>query len=723
LPKLHTPLILPATIVAVVAFGITLLLSNLSFFVFMELKGLDLLFALRGPLPPPDPIVIVAIDEPSMAEIGQQWPWPRSLHARLIQQLNKAGAKVIGFDILFAEPSEPAEDEELARILRGNSNVVLVSALSMVNDPLFRHTIRIDPIPAFRDTATVGSPLVSIDMDGTVRRARLLAPDLPSFALQVVRRYLGNPMPGTAAATEAKRLKQRDFLQEVLIDYVGPPKTIRTVSYYQALNYERMLPPGIFAGKIVLVGRLLEAIPEPQRLSGDTFLTPFSWGAGSPSAGVEIQANIISDVLEGKFVTELGKPGQLILLLALIVAASLLVARLRPVIALIVTVMLAGLSITVAYAVFTKMNVWIPIAAGILALALVYGGHLLARTLLAERERRRLLEDINRDLEARIAERTQELSTANQELQQRHQEIEAAYQDLARTQEQLVHSEKMASLGLLVAGVAHELNNPISYVHSNLDFIEEYTERLAGIIETHENANPSHGQERLGGDELKKVVNLETTLKTLRELIASCKEGTERVKKIVLDLRMFSRTDDVGLVLVDLHEGIESTLNLLAKHYKNRITVHRDYGNLPLVECYPSQINQVFMNLLQNAAQAIPNRGDVWIKTVSDGNWARIMIRDNGIGIPEDHLSRIFDPFFTTKAVGTGTGLGLSISYGIIEKHGGKIRVESKIHEGTEFTVELPVRIMKEAGYFRAEFDAMMERLDKLPARITGKTG
>jgi signal transduction histidine kinase len=716
-------LILPATIVAVVAFGITLLLSNLSFFTFLELKGLDLLFVLRGPLPSPDPIVIVAIDEPSMSEIGRQWPWPRSLHARLTQQLNKAGAKVIGFDILFAEPSEPAEDEELARILRGNSNVVLVSALSVVNDPLFRHTIRIDPIPAFRDAAAVGSPLVSIDADGTVRRARLLAPDMPSFALQVVRRYLGNPAAGTAAATEAKWLKHRDLSQEVLIDYLGPPKTIRTVSYYQALNYQSMLPPGIFAGKIVLVGRLLEAIPEPQRLSGDTFLTPFSWVAESPSAGVEIQANIISNVLEGKFVTELGKPGQLILLLALIVAASLLVARLRPVIALIVTVMLAGLSITVAYAVFTKMNVWIPIVAGILALALVYGGHLLARTLLAERERRRLLEDINRDLEARIAERTQELSTANQELHQRHQEIQAAYQDLARTQEQLIHSEKMASLGLLVAGVAHELNNPISYVHSNLDFIEEYTERLAGIIESHENANPSNGQERHGGDELKKVINFETTLKTLRELVASCKEGTERVKKIVLDLRMFSRTDDVGLVLADLHEGIESTLNLLAKQYKNRITVHRDYGNLPLVECYPSQINQVFMNVLQNAAQAIQNQGDVWIKTVSDGGWARIVIRDNGIGIPEDHLSRIFDPFFTTKAVGTGTGLGLSISYGIIEKHGGKIRVESKIHEGTEFTVELPVRIMKETKYFMAEFNAMMKQLDKIPARITRKTG
>ncbi len=147
-------------------------------------------------------------------------------------------------------------------------------------------------------------------------------------------------------------------------------------------------------------------------------------------------------------------------------------------------------------------------------------------------------------------------------------------------------------------------------------------------------------------------------------------------------------------MLTDLHEGIASTLNLLAKQYRNRIVVHRDYGSLPLVECYPSQINQVFMNLLQNAAQAIPGQGEVWIRTSADSGWVKIIIRDNGVGIPEDQLNRIFDPFFTTKPVGAGTGLGLSISYGIIEKHGGRIRATSKVGEGTEFTLELPVRSM-----------------------------
>ena len=692
----QTRLILLAMVVAIIAFGLTLLLTHLSFFALLELKGLDLLFNLRGSLSPPESIVIIAIDEPSMAEIGQQWPWPRSLHARLVQQLNRNGAKVIGFDILFSEPSTPDEDQVFARALRNAGNVVLVSALSAVNDPLFRHTIRIDPIPAFREVTTEGSPLVSIDSDGVVRRARLLAPDLPSFALQIVRRYwAADTASSPVAAPDRKPFEQKALLRERLINYRGPPKTIKTVSYYQALDPERLLPPGLFADKIVLVGRWLEAIPEPQRLSGDTFLTPFSWIAESPAAGVEIQATLVSNLLDGDSVRELAPSERGLALLAFLLAASLLIARLSPLTALVATLVLLGLVVIIADRVFTQMNLWLPIFSSALGLILVYSGHLLLRALLAERERRRLLEDINRDLENKIAARTQELSMANQELHQRHQQIEVAYQELARAQEQLIHSEKMASLGLLVAGVAHELNNPISYVYSNLEFIEDYTERLVHIVEACSPSLKNPAAETVQhGEVSKEIARFDSTVKTMRELISSSKEGAERVKKVVLDLRVFSRTDDVGLVLADLHEGIESTLNLLAKQYQDRITVQRDYGNLPLVECYPGQINQVFMNLLQNAAQAIPNYGEVQIKTWAEKGWAKIMIKDNGVGIAESDVKKIFDPFFTTKAVGAGTGLGLSISYGIIEKHGGKIQVSSKMNQGTVFILELPIKLM-----------------------------
>lgn len=674
-----------SALIAVIAAGLTLILINLSFFSLLELKGLDLLFALRGNLSPPSQIVIVAIDEPSLAEMKRQWPWPRGIHARLIQQLNKAGAKVIGFDVLFAEPSDLEEDSALERTLREAGNVVLVSALAVVNDPLFRLTTRIDPLPAFAKVAAgVGSPIITIDGDGIVRRSRLLYPGMSSFALQVVGKYL--------SASDRKELSKLDLSEDLLINYLGPPRTITTVSYYQALDYPLLLPPGIFKDKIVLVGRSLETIPEPQHLSGDTFLTPFSWVSGSAASGVEIQATFISNLLQGSFVAELKKPIQIVLILVLSLISGFLLVKLKPIVALFVMAIMSGTFFVIAHVVFSKFNIWLPIVSGTIGLGLVYGGHLLAHSVMAEKERRRALEEANRDLETKITERTRELTGANQELISKNKQLELAYNDLAHTQEQLIHSEKMASLGLLVAGIAHELNNPISYVHNNLEFIEEYTERLARIILAYSNSDSLDSKKRRRGDEQKEISKFDTVLKTLQELIVSCRTGADRVKQIVLDLRTFSRTDDIGLVMTDLQVGIESSLNLLAREYKDRISIHRDYGYLPSVECYPGQINQVFMNLLQNAAQAIPQKGQVWIKTESLGDWVKIIIKDSGIGIASKDLDRVFDPFFTTKPVGQGTGLGLSITYGIIERHGGRITVKSELNEGTEFTVELPVR-------------------------------
>jgi adenylate cyclase len=222
--------VLMSFLIALMAFGAMLVLTNLPLLSLLQLKSLDLLFLFRGRLSPPPEIVIVAIDEPSFAEISKQWPWPRGLHARLLEQLNQAGAKVIGFDILFAEPSDPAEDQALERAIGKAGNVVLVSDWTAVDDPLFLHTIRVDPIPAFKQVAQVGVTTLWIDPDGTVRRALLLSPDLPSFPAQIVRRYLAPRTRGIHSA-EWKRWSKAELSKEALINYLGPPRTVKTVSY------------------------------------------------------------------------------------------------------------------------------------------------------------------------------------------------------------------------------------------------------------------------------------------------------------------------------------------------------------------------------------------------------------------------------------------------------------------------------------------------------------
>ena len=687
--------VLSSLLIAVVAFGTMLTLTQLPLVSVLELKSLDLLFLLRGRLSPPPEIVIIAIDEPSFAEISRQWPWPRSIHARLIEHLNKGGARVIGFDVLFAERSEdPAEDQALERAIRKAGNAVLVSEHAIVDDPLFRHTIRVDPIPSLKEAAEIGMATLQIDPDGVVRRVKLSSPDLLSFPVQIVRRYMthrtreqgGVPIPSW------KRWNER----EVLINYLGPSRTIKTVSYYQVLDYEHMLPPGVFAGKIVLVGQSLNTVSEPERMSPDTFLTPFSVVAEGPTSGVEIQANIVANLLQGDFIVECGATERTAVLLLIALIGSLMLLKFKPVNGLIATVVVASLVWLIAYRLFSRTGMWLPVFPATIELGLVYAGHLVAWSRATERERCQVLEEMNRSLEEKVAKRTEEISAAHQELTERHQQLEKAYQELARAEEQLIQSEKMASLGLLVAGVAHELNNPISFVHGNLEFIEDYVGRLTRIIEAYGYIDKPEAQARRCGDEQSKAARLDNTLETLGELIASCKQGTERVKKIVMDLRTFSRTDDVGPVQADLHQGIDSTLHLLEKEYQGRITVHREYGDLPRVECYPGQVNQVFMNLLQNAAQAINGHGEVWIRTTTHGERVKVVIQDNGYGIPEQDLPRIFDPFFTTKPIGKGTGLGLSITYGIIQKHGGGIAVKSEINRGTEFIVELPTHLSGE---------------------------
>jgi signal transduction histidine kinase len=269
--------------------------------------------------------------------------------------------------------------------------------------------------------------------------------------------------------------------------------------------------------------------------------------------------------------------------------------------------------------------------------------------------------EMNANLEAIIRERTAQLESANQELGATLRELQAA-------ESQLVHSEKMASLGRLVAGVAHEINNPVSFIANSVSPLKK---RLAKAAEA-----PPEAAARL--------------LAEAGEIVDILATGAARAAAIVKDLRSFSRLDEATRKAVDLHEGLEVSLRLLEHRWRGHITVARDYGTLPPVDCDPGQINQVFVNILANACDALGDRGTLALRTRADGDTVRVEIRDDGPGIPPDVRARIFDPFFTTKDVGAGTGLGLSISHGIIAAHGGRIEVESAPGQGATFTIVLP---------------------------------
>ena len=290
--------------------------------------------------------------------------------------------------------------------------------------------------------------------------------------------------------------------------------------------------------------------------------------------------------------------------------------------------------------------------------------------------------------------RVQELLRANEALKQLNAKLSDA-------QDKLMQSEKMASIGQLAAGVAHEINNPIGFIFSNFGTLERYLADLFEMLAAYEEAESALAGNPVAArlKELREKIELDYLKEDIPTLMAESKDGITRVRNIVQNLKDFSRVDtSQKWVLADLHHGIDSTLNIVNNEIKYKADVVKEYGQLPDIECLPSELNQVFMNLLVNAAHAIrADRGTITIRTGANDTQVWVEVQDTGEGIAKENLGRIFDPFFTTKPVGKGTGLGLSLSYGIVKKHLGSIDVTSEPGEGTCFRVTLPIQHPAEA--------------------------
>jgi PAS domain S-box-containing protein len=285
-----------------------------------------------------------------------------------------------------------------------------------------------------------------------------------------------------------------------------------------------------------------------------------------------------------------------------------------------------------------------------------------------------------KEAERALADQMAELRELNRKLEEAHH--------------QLLQSEKMASIGQLAAGVAHELNNPIGFVHSNLGTLEEYLHDIFQVADFCIAAEKEaiHCPQLQKIDALKQEKDYAFLRGDIVQLLAESRDGLARVTKIVKDLKDFSRPGEQAMQWADLHHGLESTLNIVRNEIKYKCDVKKEYGELPLVWCVPSQINQVFMNLLTNAGHAIPEKGTITLRTGRRGDEVFIAVNDTGDGIAPENLRHIFEPFFTTKPVGQGTGLGLALAYGIVQKHGGRIEVESEPGRGSTFTVWLPIQ-------------------------------
>ena len=307
-------------------------------------------------------------------------------------------------------------------------------------------------------------------------------------------------------------------------------------------------------------------------------------------------------------------------------------------------------------------------------------------------QRRKMEAELKKNQEDLI-KKNKEIDESRKDIQMALAKLEKAHEELKTSQLKILQQEKMASIGQLAAGVAHELNNPMSFISSNLGTLEKYTNRLIDFIKTQSEAIESVKNPAALSmvNKKRKEVKLDHILQDAKFLLKESLDGSERVKKIVHELNSFSRMDEEEYKKADINKCIESAITIVSNELKYKSKLEKNYGSLPLTMCYPRQMNQVFVNLLINAVNSIADKGVITINTWHKDGFIWVEVSDTGVGIPRKNLIKIFEPFFTTKEVGKGTGLGLSITYEIIQRHKGDITVKSEVGQGTTFTIRIPI--------------------------------
>lgn len=690
-----------ALIVTPCVAGITIAIRLLGWLQPLELAALDNSFRLR-PLEPKDTrIVIVSVEESDITRL-KQWPVSDAILAQVLNKIKQQKPRAIGLDLYRNFPVEPGH-KELVQVFETTPN--LIGIKKVIGD---RYSAAIAPAPVLEKLGQISANDVVVDADGVVRRGILFpipGEALPGLGLAAAAAYL-KPEGITPVADSNGYLKLGSTVfkpfesndggyagadaggYQILLNFRGAARSFTSVSMMDVL--ENRISPNLMRDRIVLIGAKAPSL-------NDVFYTPFSDGFNTTpvrTSGVEIQANlasqIISSVLDNR--TPIKALPVLLEELWIVLWAGVIAGfgwkyrgdkNYQYLFKLTTVCLLSVIAVTLLVYLTFLAGWWIPLVPPLLALlgsSVAISGYVYVT----------------------------KLQKINAKLEQTVQNLELALRELQQSQLQLIQSEKMSTLGQLVAGVAHEVNNPVGFVSGNLNYIKDYIQDLTNHLELYQEKFPDPGDEIAEDAE---AIDLEYLLEDLPKLLTSMQTGITRIKDISTSLRTFSRGDTTDKVACNIHEGIDSTLLILKHRLKaneNRpeIQIIKQYSQLPAVNCYPGQLNQVIMNLIANAIDALDefNQGRSFTEIEANPNTitvstklenkttVTIRIKDNGLGITEAVKQKIFDHLFTTKPVGKGTGLGLSISRQIIEEtHGGKLRCVSTPAEGAEFAIEIPL--------------------------------